>query len=213
MQPIVPFRRVILPLVAALTFLFASAPLLHAGPRGQVVRPQPEGRPRAFGAPRQVPPPNPRREHLPEWMARHSNLSPQEQQRALENEPGFHNLPPQTQQRLRNQLALLSRMAPEQRSRLLQRNEAMERLTPQQRQQFNGALGRLGALPPDRRRLVARAERDLREMPPAQRQAMLNSGRMRSEFTEGERSTLSDLLAVEPYIPVQPQNDGTVVGH
>jgi hypothetical protein len=146
-------------------------------------------------------------------MARHSNMSLEEQQRALENEPGFHSLPAQTQQRFRNELTELNNMPPEQRRRLLQRNEAMERLTPQQRQRFNGSLEKLGALPPDRRRLVARAFRDLREMPPEQRQAMLNSDRIRGEFSDQERSTLNSLLAIEPFIPAQRPNDDTAIGH
>src|SRR5271156_6889289 len=68
-------------------------------------------------------------EHLPQWMARHSNLSPAEQQRALENEPGFRDLPPQTQQRIRDRLTQLNSMTPEQRRRILERSEQMEHLT------------------------------------------------------------------------------------
>jgi Protein of unknown function (DUF3106) len=213
MQPIAPSRRITLNLIAALPFFLAVTPVLLAAPRGQVIRAQSAQRPRAYAAPRPAAPrpgPGP---HLPEWMARHSNLSPEEQHRALENEPGFRNLPPQTQLRLHNELSQLNNMPPEQRRRLLQRNEAMEHLTPQQRQQFNGSLAQLGAFPPDRRRLVARAFHDLREMPLAQRQAMLSSDRMRGEFTDQERGTLTNLLAVEPYIPVQQPNGGTTVGH
>lgn len=115
-------------------------------------------------------------EHLPQWMARHSNLSPAEQQRALENEPGFHDLPPQTQQAIRNRLTQLNNMSPEQRRRIVERNEEIEHLTPPQRQQLRSALDQYRGLPQDRQRLVAHAFRDLREMPPQQRQAMMNSG-------------------------------------
>src|ERR1700722_8646385 len=38
-------------------------------------------------------------QHLQEWMDNHKNLSLTDQQRALESEPGFHELPPQVQQR------------------------------------------------------------------------------------------------------------------
>jgi hypothetical protein len=151
-------------------------------------------------------------EHLPQWMAHHSNLSPAEQQRALENEPGFRDLPPQTQQRLRNHLAQLNNMTPEQRRRTVEHTEAMERLTPSQREQFRGAMQQYSGLPEDRRRLVARAFRDLREMPPPQRQAILNSDRLRGQFSEQERNTLSGLLAVEPYLPVEHSNEGPATG-
>jgi hypothetical protein len=151
-------------------------------------------------------------EHLPQWMARHSNLSPAEQQRALENEPGFRDLPPQTQQRLRDHLAQLNNMTPEQRRRTMEHTEAMERLTPSQREQFRGAMQQYSGLPEDRRRLVARAFRDLREMPPPQRQAILNSDHFRGQFSDQERNTLSGLLAVEPYLPVEHPNEGPSFG-
>jgi Protein of unknown function (DUF3106) len=152
-------------------------------------------------------------EHLKQWMDRHSNLSPTDQQRALENEPGFRNLPPQTQQAMRNRLTELNNMTPEQRRRRLERTEEMERLTPPQRQQVRDSAAWINSLPEDRRRLVARSFRDLREMPFPQRQAILNSDRFRGQFSDQERSTLSTLLSVEPYIPVQrPPNEAPSVG-
>jgi len=151
-------------------------------------------------------------EHLPQWMARHSNLSPADQQRALENEPGFRDLPPQTQQAIRNRLTQLNNMTPEQRRRLVERNEEIEHLTPTQRQQWRGAMEQYQGLPEDRRRLVARAFRDLREMPPQQRQAIMNQDHFRAQFSEQERNTLSGLLAVEPFIPVQHPNEGPSFG-
>jgi hypothetical protein len=59
---------------------------------------------------------------------------------------------------------------------------------------------------------VARAFRDLREMPEPQRQALMASDRFRNQFSDQERSTLSGLLAVEPYIAVQHPNDTPSTG-
>jgi hypothetical protein len=140
-------------------------------------------------------------------MDRHSNLPLDQQQKALESEPGFHDLPAETQQRMRDRLTQLNSMPPEQRRRLLERNEAIAHLSVAQRQQFRGAMQQFGSLPQDRRRLVGRAFRDLREMPEPQRQAMMNSDRFRSQFSDEERNTLNNLLAVEPYIPVQKPNE------
>jgi hypothetical protein len=156
--------------------------------------------------------PKPNQEHLAQWMERHSSLPLADQQRALESEPGFHDLPPQTQQRMRDRLTQLNSMSPEQRRRILEHTEQMEHLTPPQRQQVRGALEQYRGLPEDRRRLVARAFRDLREMPQPQRQAILNSDRFRSQFSDQERNTISDLLAVEPYLPVRRPNDGGSFG-
>ena len=88
----------------------------------------------------------------------------------------------------------------------------MEHLTPPQRQQVRGALEQYRGLPEDRRRMVARAFRDLREMPQPQRQEILNSDRFRGQFSDQERNTLSDLLAVEPYLPVRRPNQGPSFG-
>jgi hypothetical protein len=151
-------------------------------------------------------------EHLAQWMDRHSSLPLDQQQKALESEPGFRDLPSETQQRMRDRLTQLNNMPPEQRRRLLERNEAMAQLSPPQRQQVRGAMQQFGSLPQDRRRLVARAFRDLREMPEPQRQAMMSSDRFRGQFSDQERSTLNNLLAVEPYLPVQKGSDSPDFG-
>ena len=140
-------------------------------------------------------------EHLAQWMDRHSSLPLPDQQRALEHEPGFHELSPQVQQRMRDRLTQLNQMPPAQRQRVLARTEAMEHLAPEQRQQVRGAMSQLAGLPPDRRRAVARAFRNLRTLPPEQRHAAANSDQIRANFTEQERSTLSNLVTIEPYLP------------
>ena len=183
----------------ALVLLFAAAPALARGrqqrssPPPIVVRPNRAQPPRVDNRSAQ------HQEHLAQWMDRHRNLSLADQQRALQNEPGFREFPPQVQQRELNQLARLYNMNPQQRSRMLDRNEMLERMTPPQRQQWNFAVQQLSTLPPPRRRLMARAIIDLREMPPEQRQQVMESPNFRAQFSDSERSTLSTLLTAEPY--------------
>lgn len=151
--------------------------------------------------------PGANQEHLLQWMQRRSNLTPAQQQKALEHEPGFRDLPAETQQRMREHLTQLNNMSPDRRQRLLERNEALARLSPPQRQQFRDAMKQFSSLPQDRRHQVARAFRDLRQMPEPQRQALLNSESYRSQFSDQERSALSNLLEVEPYhvlLPTRP---------
>jgi len=159
------------------------------------------------------PPPHPgfagnpgKNPHLLQWMDRHSNLTPEQQQKALEREPGFRELPPETQQRTRNLLNRLNEMPPERRQRLLERNEAIARLAPEQRQQFRSAMDQYKELPPDRRHEVARAFRELRQTPEAQRQSMMNSDRYRN-LSDQERNALSNLLSVEPYLPLHSRGN------
>ncbi len=135
-------------------------------------------------------------------MERHSSLSLPEQLRALENEPGFHDYPPQTQQRMRDQLVKLNNMTPAQRSQILSRTELLEQMTPPQRQQFRSTMQQYGGLAEDRRRLVAHAFKELRVMPPAEAQSIVeNDPRVRTEFSDYERGILHNLLVLEPYMP------------
>lgn len=195
-------RRALTPVLAALLFVPLCHPLAAqpAGQKGGGPRSGQHG-PSASGHPGQ------NQEHLAQWMDRHSNLPLPQQQKALESEPGFRDLPPETQQRMRDRLTQLNSMPPEQRRRLLEHNEAMAHLTVPQRQQVRGAMQQFGSLPQDRRRLVGRAFRDLREMPEPQRQALMSSDHFRTQFSDEERTTLNNLLAVEPYLPVQKPNE------
>jgi Protein of unknown function (DUF3106) len=140
--------------------------------------------------------------HLGTWLQRHGNLPPEQQERALQSEPGFNRLPPETQQKLLNRLRQINRMPPNQRQRTVDHIEALERLTPQMRQQVRASFQDFHTLPEDRQRMVRKAFRDLREYPPEQRQAMMNSGQFQAQFTPQERGILGNILAVEPYHPI-----------
>jgi phage-related protein len=141
--------------------------------------------------------------HLGTWLQRHQNLSPEQQEKALQSEPGFSRLPPETQQRLLNRLQQLNRMPPDQRQRTVDHIEAMEHLTPQMRQQVRASFQDFRSLPPDRQRMVSKAFRDLRAYPPEQRSAMMNSPKFQARFSPQERSILGNILAVEPYHAVR----------
>lgn len=208
MTSFVHLRRILQPTLAAVLLLLPVS-MVAAQPASMRRAGQQARQPMA--APHQAAPKQ-NQEHLAQWMDRHSNLPLADQQKALENEPGFRDLPPQTQQRMRDRLTQLNNMTPDQRRRILERTEDMEHLTPPQRQQVRGALEQYRSLPEDRRRLVARAFRDLREMPQPQRQALMSQDRFRSQFSDQERSTLTNLLAVEPYLPVQHPNEAPSVG-
>ncbi len=169
-------------------------PTVQAAPAGQAsARQGSAGERRGFRGPHG--------EHLAGWLNQHSNLNLQQQEQALDQEPGFHDLPPETQQRYRNRLAQLDAMNPQRRQNMLARNEALERLSPDQRAQVRGALGQLGSLPPDQRRAVAQTFRSLRELPADQRYAAFNSGRFGAQLNGIQRNVLSNLLLVEPMLP------------
>jgi hypothetical protein len=146
--------------------------------------------------------PNGRRggEHLPEWMNQHQGMTLEQQQQALDREPGFRELPLQTQMQMHQRLAQLNAMTPEQRARTLAHTEAMERLTPVQRGQVRGAMEQLGSLPMDQRRQVIRSFRELRMLPPEQRMGMLSSARY-AWLNYEQRTVLTNLIVVAPLLP------------
>ncbi len=179
----------------------AGSPRFNPGP--PAVRQGPQGVPgRAGQAPAQgwnQGQPQPRGQHLPEWMANHQNLNPAQQEEALRREPGFSRLPGPQQQQLINRLHKLDSAPPQVRQRILARNEMFERLPAEQKQEIRGASQALSQMPPDRNMAVRHAFRDLRGLPPDQRVNVLNSARFQAEFTPQERNILGNLLSIEPY--------------
>ncbi len=164
------------------------------------VKPQqnlPSFRPAPNGSPRT----DQNQVHLAQWMEHHSNLSLSEQQRALQNEPGFRELPQQVQQFELNELAHLNNMDPRQRARILEHNEALEPLTAAQQRQWRVAVQDLSLIPPPRRHVLLHAIMDLRELPTDQRQQILNSASFSAQFSDGERKIIGTILTAEPYSP------------
>ncbi len=139
--------------------------------------------------------------HLPEWLNKHQNLTPQQRENALRQEPGFNRLPQDQQQRLVNRMHALDSANPQQRQRMLQRNEIFERLNPEQKAGVRGASQAFHQMPADRQGEMRRAFHDLRGIPPEQRQSILNSARFQQQFSPQERTVLGNLLSVEPYQP------------
>ncbi|MDE1160578.1 MAG: DUF3106 domain-containing protein [Acidobacteriaceae bacterium] len=143
-----------------------------------------------------------RGQHLTEWMNSHSNLTPQQKQEALSREPGFRDLPSETQQHIRDRLSQLEAMSPDQRQRMMSHAEQMERLDPNQRADVRSAMLQLSALPPDQRRMVSHEFRELRSVPIAQRNEILLGGRL-NYLNQQQRVTLDHLMAIEPLLPPQ----------
>jgi hypothetical protein len=169
---------------------------------GQGQRPAPIERRPPGGGQGHLVGPNGRRggEHLPEWMNQHQGMSLEQQQAALDREPGFLDLPIQTQQQMHQRLAQLNAMPPEQRARTLEHAEAMERLDPAQRSQVRGAMQQLGSLPMDQRRQVMRSFRELRAYPPEQRFGVMNSPRY-GWLNYEQKTVLTNLIFVAPLLP------------
>jgi Protein of unknown function (DUF3106) len=144
------------------------------------------------------------RGHAGDWLRRYKDLPPAEQERALQNDPGFRKLSPEQQQRLRQRLQHFSDLPPQQQLRVLNRMETWEHLTPQQKQQALQIFGQMRQLPPDRQRVVRTAVRDLAAMPPDQRERVIDSDRFKGMFSDQER----DIIRGAARLPLAPQENG-----
>jgi len=148
--------------------------------------------------------------HTGDWLRRHKDLPPAEQEKQLRNDPHFLQLPPERQQKLVERLHKFDSLSPEQKNLLLDRMHEFESMTPQQQQEFRGLQQKVKAMPPDRRQEIHKALRYLRGMPPEQRQQAIDSEQFKSRFSDDERDTLKQLMAIapaapEPTEPAQPQ--------
>jgi len=159
------------------------------------------------------PPPSPQvgrphqdhpRGHAGDWLRNYGNLPPEEQERALQNDPAFRRLPPERQQLYRQRLQHFSGLTPQQQLRVLNRMETWEHLTPEQKQQARQIFGQFRQLPPDRQRMVKTAVEDLRAMPPDQRERVINSDRFKGMFSDQER----EMMRGATRLPLAPPEGG-----
>jgi len=163
----------------------------HPAPAYQPPRPgQPQARPQQTG-------------HAGDWLRRYKDLPPAEQERALQNDPGFRRLPPARQQQLRQRLQHFSSLPPQQQLRMLNRMETWEHLTPEQKQQARQIFGQIKQLPPERQRAVTTAIHDLRAMTPGQRERVIDSERFKGVFSVQER----EMMRGATRLPLAPAED------
>ena len=179
-----------------------SAPYAGGQPPAPALQGQSPGQNAGSAPSRATPNPQGGGDHLAQWMNRHSWMTLEQLQQALNQEPGFNLLSPQAQYRMHQRLAQLYAMKPLQRQRTLAHIEAMERLTPQQQAQVRGAMQQLGALPLAQRQQVIRLFRELRSFPPRQRWRLLNSPRF-DWMDYHERTVLTNLVRLAPLLPQQ----------
>jgi hypothetical protein len=133
-----------------------------------------------------------------DWLEAHKNLPPDQQLKALENDPAFKRLPPERQNALRERLSKFNNLPPEKRDQALQRMEFLAKLTPQQREQLRNASQQLRSLPEDRQVAVHKAVRHLRQMSPDERKQVLESDRFHSTFSDQEQKLIGQLAEMNP---------------
>jgi hypothetical protein len=130
----------------------------------------------------------------PKWVDNMRGMSPEEQERFMQNDARFKNLPPGRQQQIRNNLQRWNSLSPEQQAEAQRREEALEHMTPDQRQYFTNVVGpRYQALPQARKQVINRHLAMLGQMSPETQQTALNDPRFTEGMSPDEQQTLRDL--------------------
>lgn len=134
-------------------------------------------------------------EGLPsKWAAQLRDMSPEEQQRFMQNNQQFQHLPPERQDQIRQNLQRWNNLTPEQKQRAREAEAALERMTPEQRQYVRETLlPKWQAMPLERRRVMNRHLAMLRNMSPATQEAALNDPRFMQGLSPEEQSMLREL--------------------
>jgi hypothetical protein len=138
--------------------------------------------------------------HRGDWLRKYMALSPDEQEKQLEQDPSFRSLPPEKQNHLLERLRKFNSQPPEKKAKILNRMETFEHMTPEQQAAARNLFQRYRSLPDDQRSKVSQAYRRLRGMPPQARDQLLSSDEFRNDFTDEERDLLRGMtdLNVEP---------------
>src|ERR1700735_736496 len=121
-------------------------------------------------------------------------MSPQEQERFLQNNERFKSLPPQRQAQIRNNLQKWNNLSPTERNAMNDRQRAWERMSPEKRQFVqNTLLPKWQQMSPERKQVVTGRLHTLQGMSPADRQAALNDPEFMRGLNPDEQSVLRGL--------------------
>jgi hypothetical protein len=132
-----------------------------------------------------------------DWLRQFKDVPPDQQERALTNDPNFQKLPSDRQDKLRRQLHQFNNLPDDKKEQLLDRMEKFETLPPEQRQRLRAIQERMRQLPDDRQQRVRRAFHFVKGMTPEQRQNFFASSRFSGQFNSEEQEILRGLVEIE----------------
>jgi hypothetical protein len=130
----------------------------------------------------------------PKWVENLREMAPEQQERFMQNNRVFQNLPPERQDQIRKNLENWNRLSPEERDAIRERAQILERMTPDQRQYLrNTLLPRWQEMPQQRRQTINGRLRILQTMGLAAQQAALADPKFMQGLSPDEQSMLRDL--------------------
>jgi hypothetical protein len=130
----------------------------------------------------------------PKWVERLRDVTPEAQERFLENNQQFHQLPPWRQAQIRRNLENWNRLSTAERNAIRDRERIWEQMSPQQRQYVtNVLLPQWQRMRPERKQLINGRLHTLQAMSPPERQAALEDPRFMRGLSPDEQSVLRNL--------------------
>jgi Protein of unknown function (DUF3106) len=148
------------------------------------------------------PNPNVVRNLPPGAIERLRNMSPEEQERFLENNQRFQNLPPERQAQIRRNLQKWNSLSPAEKDQMIDRSKRLGQLSPEKRQLYQDQiLPKWQQMSPDRRQVVLGRLHTLEGMPPEQQQRALSDPRFMQGLTPDEQGVLRNLNSLRSPAP------------
>lgn len=130
----------------------------------------------------------------PRWIENLREMSPEEQERFLQNNRAFQNLAPLRQAQVRKNLENWNKLSTTERDAIRDREQILERMTPEQREYVRDTLlPRWQEMPQDRRQLINGRLHILQTMGPGAQQAALADPKFMQGLSPDEQSMLRDL--------------------
>ena len=130
----------------------------------------------------------------PKWMTKLQQMPPAEQERFLENNRRFRNLPPWRQAQIRARLKQWNSLTPEQKQTLIRRAQILERMSPTERQEIRQViLPEWRQLTPDRRQVLKEKLRQLQGLNDSAREKRLKDPSFEQGLSPKEQSLLDRL--------------------
>jgi hypothetical protein len=131
------------------------------------------------------------------WIQRLGEKSPEEQERFMQNNREFQNLPPERQAQIRRNLQKWNALSPAQKDQMIHSYVTLQRMTPQQRDLYqNQILPKWQQMTPERRQLINGRLHTLQAMPPAAQERALNDPRFMQGLSPDEQGVLRNLVSL-----------------
>ena len=135
-------------------------------------------------------------------------MSPQQRERAMQSSPAFQKLPPEQQNKIRNNFNQWDQKTPQQRADQREKEANWRNMTPPQREHIkNDVLPQWRQMPKDRQDAITKRLGILKNMPESAKNQRLNDPKFTEGMSEEDKATLRDLSHLHVGGPPDPPSE------